>query len=211
MARRIDHFMGDTRARILRLLRRSPRTIADLADALGISGNAVRTHMASLQSDGLVREVGTATSTGGKPARIHDLTTTAEELFPKAYPLVLEALISALERRDGREQTIAFLREVGARVARQSAEDGHEDPGRRVRAAAEILEAIGGEVRIDETEEGWEIRGYGCPLSAVVVDRPDACALAQGVIEEVTGRVVVERCDREGRPRCGFCVTHREL
>lgn len=209
MSEPLDHFVGDTQGRILRLLRREPATVATLAEEVGISGNAVRAHLASLQADGLVRDAGTAPSTGGKPATLHDLTPTAEELFPKAYPLVLRRLIEALEARDGRDSTVTLLRSVGAAAAR-AVTDGDEDGARRrVAAAAEVLEAIGGDVRIEETGEGWEIRGYGCPLSAVVVDRPEACELARGIVEEVTGRRVVERCERDGRPRCGFCVEAR--
>ena len=44
------------------------------------------------------------------------------------------------------------------------------------------------------------------PLSAVTAGRPEVCALAQALVEEITGRPVTECCDREGRPRCAFQV-----
>jgi len=53
---------------------------------------------------------------------------------------------------------------------------------------------------------GWRLKGYGCPLSAVTAGRPEVCALAQALVEEITGRPVTECCDRGARPRCGFQV-----
>jgi len=57
-------------------------------------------------------------------------------------------------------------------------------------------------------EDGWELRGIGCPLTAVVLERPTVCSLAQALIAEVTQAEVVECCDRTGeRARCGFRVS----
>ena len=40
----------------------------------------------------------------------------------------------------------------------------------------------------------------------VVVNYVSGEDKAQALVEEITGRPVAERCDREGRPRCGFLV-----
>ena len=85
----VERLTGETRAQLLRLLRRSRQTITALADAVGLTDNAVRTHVAALERDGLVEPVGTQRDTGGKPARVYALTGEGEELFPKAYALVL--------------------------------------------------------------------------------------------------------------------------
>lgn len=198
--------LGDTRARVLALLRASPRPISELADALGITGNAVRGHVAALQKDGLVDEAGLARSTGGKPAQLYTITAEGEELFPKAYALVLSEVIRALHARDGEEATAALLEGIGRRAAAGAGprEGGMEA---RVAAAADILRSLGGDVEVIRTDRGWELRGLGCPLSAVVVREPDACRLAQAIIEDVTGAAVIECCDRgAGRARCAFEV-----
>jgi hypothetical protein len=65
----------------------------------------------------------------------------------------------------------------------------------------------GGDLEVRETGEGWRLQGYGCPLSAVTGRRPEVCALAQALVEEITGRPVADCCDRDGRPRCGFMVS----
>lgn len=200
-----EEFLGETRGRMVAILRRSRTTIADLAVRLGISGNAVRGHVASLQAGGLVRTAGTAPSSGGKPAQLYDITPEAEELFPKGYAQVLRQVVRSLEARDGRERTRAFLQRVGAGFVPDDA-DSARTLEARVRAAARVLEAIGGVVEVHRRPAGWEIRGHGCPLSAVVLAEPDTCALAQGLVAEVTGTPVVECCERSDRARCAFFV-----
>lgn len=203
----IETLLGRTRASILGLLRPSRRTITELASATGITGNAVRGHLAALRSDGLVREAGTAASTGGKPAQLYDLTPEAEELFPKAYATVLGEMVRTLRERDGHEATAALLRDVGRRAGGIPARAG--EGAAAVAAAAEALRSLGGEVSVAPLEGGWEIRGAGCPLSRVVAADPDACAIAQGLIAGITGAHVTECCDRsEARARCRFRVEH---
>ena len=70
--------------------------------------NAVRTHMTVLGRDGIVAEVGSQRDTGGKPAKIYALTTEREELFPKAYALVLGKLVAEIARKDGLGATLKW-------------------------------------------------------------------------------------------------------
>lgn len=194
---------GETRVQMLRLLRRSRQTITSLADALRLTDNAVRTHVAALERDGIVEHVGTQRDTGGKPARVYALTAAGEELFPKAYAAVLGELVEEITRAEGQERAIELLRGVGRRVA-AGVEGSREGSG--VEAAAAALRALGGDVEVRRTDEGWHLQGYGCPLSSVTKRHPEVCRLAQALVEEITGSAVTECCDREGRPRCGFSI-----
>jgi predicted ArsR family transcriptional regulator len=200
----LQRFMGETRVEMLRLLRRSRQTITSLADALRLTDNAVRTHVAVLEREGMVEHVGTQRDTGGKPARVYDLTREGEELFPKAYALVLGGLVEEIARSEGEGRAVELLRAVGRRIGEGvPAADGTEA---RAKAAAAALRSLGGDLEVAAANGGWRLKGYGCPLSAVTVGRPEVCALAQALVEEITGRPVTECCDREGRPRCGFQV-----
>jgi predicted ArsR family transcriptional regulator len=203
----LQRFIGETRAEMLRLLRRSRQTITSLADALRLTDNAVRTHVAALERDGIVEHVGTQRDTGGKPARIYQLTREGEELFPKAYAMVLTGLVEEIARTQGRKRAVALLRSVGRQVAASVASPAGAEA--RVEAAAAALRGLGGDLEVQRTDRGWRLQGYGCPLSAVAARRPEVCALAQAVVEEITGRPVAECCEREGRPRCGFVVEGR--
>src|SRR5512145_2525965 len=117
MTSRLERLLGETQIRMLGLLRRSRQSITALADALDLTDNAVRMHIATLHRDGIVEQVGTERDTGGKPARLYGLTREGEELFPKAYALVLGKLLEEIVRTHGRERAVKLLRAVGAQVA----------------------------------------------------------------------------------------------
>jgi predicted ArsR family transcriptional regulator len=196
---------GETQARLLGLLRRSRRTISELSEALGLSDNAVRTHVVALARDGIVEDAGTQKDTGGKPARVYGLSAKGEELFPKAYATVLGRIIEEVARQYGPERAVELLRAVGERVAGTT--PATTDPAVRVEAAAEALRSLGGDVETQRGECGWRLQGYACPLSSVAAEHAEVCALAQALVARITGRVVVERCDRSGRPRCAFEIS----
>lgn len=201
----IERLLGETQARVLLLLRRARQTVAGLAGELGLTDNAVRTHLATLQRHGMVAQVGTQRDTGGKPAWVYDLTREGEELFPKAYALVLGELVDEVQRSEGRDRLISLLRAVGARVAgNASAETG--DVEQRVEAAAVTLRRLGADARVQQTGPGWRIQGQGCPLSAVTASRREVCELARTIVAQITQRPVTECCDRSDRPRCAFEV-----
>ena len=196
---------GETRLRLLRRVRAAPLPIGELAEALGITDNAVRTHVAALERDGLVRQAGTRRSTGGKPARLYELTPEAEELFPKAYALVFSELLSALGEEQGEAAVVNLLRQVGRRLGARGRVNG--EAADRVAAAAALLESIGGSVEILPEPDGWLLKANGCPLSRLVAEDPDVCALAESLVQEATGLPVTECCDRAARPRCAFRIS----
>lgn len=202
--------LSETRGRLLLLMRRAPRSVSELAEAVGVSTNAVRTHVAGLERDGFVGVSGVERSTGGKPAKLYELTPEAEELFPKAYALVLRELVELFREETGEEGAESVLRRIGRRLAVRGAgsSGGAGESGEvRVRRAAAVLESIGGSVEVAEVEGGWVLSSAGCPLSGVVADVPAVCALAESLVAEVTGRGVEERCERGDRPRCSFRVS----
>lgn len=197
---------GETRTRLLRLVRRSSHSITELAASLGITDNAVRTHMVALERDGLVQPAGVQRSTGGKPARLYELTAAAEELFPKAYGLVLLELITTIREEEGEATALDLLRRVGRRLGSRSTPEG-SDGAARVAAAVALLESIGGSVEVTRSDADWHIQADGCPLSQVVAESPDLCTLATSLVAEATGLQVTENCDRSGRPKCSFHLT----
>ncbi len=200
----LKNLTGETRAKLLGLLRRSHHSITSLAEALNVTDNAVRTHVSNLERDGIVQSVGMHRETGGKPARLYSLTEEGEELFPKAYALVLAGLIEEITRKQGSDRATELLSEVGRRTG--SGTVPLTDPESRVVAAAAALRSLGGLVDVHQTEEGWHLEGFACPLSAVTANHPEVCALARALVEEITGRPTTECCDRSARPRCGFRI-----
>lgn len=200
---------GSTRSEILRLLRQEDRTVQELAAALGITGNAVRGHLHALGREHLVVRQGVRRDTGGKPAHLYGLTADAERLFPKAYAAILDRLLDAVDRRLGSEELERLLRQIGREVARDlSSADGAPLP-ERVRAAAAVLDGLGGATRVEDGPEAYVIRGNGCPLGTLVTGHPELCRMAETMVAAITGADVRERCDRGADPSCAFEVLKR--
>ena len=204
MVSALKELTGETQSKILDLLRRAPRTITELASALELTDNAVRTHVGALTRDGLVEEVGSDRSTGGKPARRYGLTLEGEELYPKAYALALEAVLGELARQEGWPGTEDLLRAVGARLGAAGPATG--DLPSRVRAAATALRELGADLEVQPQGTGWALQGHACPLSAVTSKHPQACTLVTAMVGQIVGRPVAERCAHGPRPRCRFEV-----
>jgi len=199
----IERLLNSTRGQIIALLRRSTATAGDLAAALGLTNNAVRTHLAAMERDGLVEQRRGPVRGVGKPAQLYALTPAADALLPKAYAPVLGVLLETLGERMAREELAELLREVGRRAA---AGRGHEGAGVRMRieAACGVLEEMGGVAEIEEDGDAVRIRGFSCPLAALVPDHPDVCQLAEAMLTEIVGVSVHERCDKGEAPRCCF-------
>ncbi len=199
-------FFESTRGRVLAHLRQGPGTVEELARALGLTDNAIRAHLTTLERDGLVRQGGVRRGSGaGKPASVYELTAEAETRISRAYAPVLTALLEELATRLPLADAEALMRDAGSRLAATlpARSAALED---RIREAAALLNELGGDIRIERDPDGIRLRGNGCPLSATVSRRPEACRAVQGLLAEVIGRPVVLCCEREPRPRCCFAV-----
>jgi predicted ArsR family transcriptional regulator len=201
-----QRFFASTRGQIVVMLRRARRTVDELADALGLTDNAVRSHLVTLERDGLIQQRGQRRGEG-KPAHLYELTSQGEKLFPKAYGPVLHELLDVLGERLSPDELRLLLREVGRRVAAEYPRPpSRADARERVERAANLLSELGGlaEVEGGDDGHGLRIRGYSCPLAAMLPGHPEACELAASLVGEATGLQVVEHCDKNGTPRCCF-------
>ncbi len=195
-------FFASTRGQIVALLRRKIRTVDELAQALDLTDNAVRAHLATLERDGLVRQQGVRRGSG-KPAYAYELTSEAERLFPKPYAPVLRQLLDVLDKRMAPEEVEVLLRSVGHELASGlSVAEG--DIRARLEAAVAVLNELGGLAELEEHDGAFVIRGYSCPLAAVVPGHPEVCRLAETLVTEVAGVPVKEYCDRGEPLRCCF-------
>jgi len=201
---RNPRFFASTRGKIIILLRRSSRTVEELAQALDITDNAVRAQLATLERDGLVHQHGSRRSSS-KPATVYDLTTAAEELFSRAYGPVLRQLLDELNERMTAEEVEALLRSTGRRLVMQwPIPRGELDA--RLKAAISVLDALGGLAELEQQNGAYVIRGYSCPLAAVVPGHPEICRLAESLLTELVGVPVQEHCDRGEKVGCRFVV-----
>ena len=200
-------FWESTRGQAVALLRRGALTVEELAQSLGVTDNAVRSHLTVLERDGLVRQVGVRRGTGaGKPAVLYELHPDAQPLFSKAYAPALAAVIEELIESLPVNESERLLRRVGSRIAQSAGGSATGDLGERVQAAAAVLTALGGDVQVEETERGLRIRGSGCPLSTVVSRRPEMCRAVEAMVSDVAGSTAESHCDHGAQPRCCFDI-----
>jgi len=200
-------FLETTRGQILAMLRRGPQTVEELAAALRLSDNAVRNHLSTLERDLLIQQVGVRRTSGaGKPALLYELHPDAEPLFSRAYPPVLTAVIETLVSAYPSDQADQLLREVGHRLATQVGGRATGNLENRVRTAAAVLIALGGDAVTTREKDELQIRGNGCPLSAAVSKRPELCRAVETLVTDVVGEDARSRCEHGSRPRCCFVV-----
>lgn len=199
-----ERFFDSTRGRIVTSLRGSAKTVNDLADELGLTDNAVRAHLISLERDGIVRQ-GAVQRGHRKPSFAYELTADAERLFPKAYDALLNQLIAVLKRRLSAQELEEILRAVGRslgtlHVTNLKGNDLEQNTQRVLKA----LESLGGAARIEREDGKVFITSPSCPFSDAVTEHPEVCQLAETLVEEIAGVPVQEYCDRTETPRCRF-------
>ncbi|HEY6218776.1 MAG TPA: helix-turn-helix domain-containing protein [Gemmatimonadaceae bacterium] len=203
-----SRFFESTRGQIVDLLRRSPRTVDELARELRLTDNAVRLHIGTLERDGLVEAKGTRRDGSvGKPATEYTITEEAEPSFSNAYLPFLSSLLGALGDRLSTAELKTLMRDVGHRLA-GSPDTKPAGVAARTELASNLLNALGGVTTVERDPEGrgYVIKGCGCPLSVAVGQREEVCHAVQTMLRDVVGVPVTEACDRSSRPRCQFKV-----
>lgn len=198
-------FLDSTRGQIVALLRRQARTVEELARALDLTDNAVRSQLSALERDGLVRQGGVRRGAGaGKPAVLYELHPDTGALFSRAYQPVLGTVLDVIVDELPEDRRLALLHEVGRRLARQLGGRRAATPELRARAAAAMLESLGGDVEVVATDGRPTIRGYACPLAAVVRHRPEVCNAVAAMVSEIADAPARSCCEHGEVPRCCF-------
>lgn len=199
-----QRFFASTRGQVITQLLRSSRTVDELAQALELTDNAVRVHLATLERDGMVQQQGVRRGIG-KPAYVYTLTPEAERLFPKAYAPVLQHLLGVLSERLPVGEVETLLREVGHRIAA----GWNIPPGDlrvRLEVALEVLNELGGMAELETCDDHYCIQSYSCPLAALVPGHPEVCRLTETLLSELIGVPAQEHCDASKGPRCCFTI-----
>ena len=203
--------LESTRGQVLQQLRAREQTVNELAATLKLTDNAVRAHLLALARDGLVQQTGVQ-SGFRKPHALYGLTAQSEQIFPKAYGVLLDLVLSAFEHKLEPGELHAGMREVGRQIA--ALHPGERQGIRweqRIQAALAILQDLGGSATFEESEGKHFIRGNGCPLSAATTGHPAACLIAESLLTEVIGVPVKQVCQHNGAPACRFEIASPDI
>jgi predicted ArsR family transcriptional regulator len=180
------------------------RTANEIAVEFGISGAAIRDHLKSLRDEGLVRHRVERRGVG-KPTHVYELSDDGHALLSKAYVPVLEAILEGVAARDGTAGLDELLERAGRSLAR-AGPSAEALPGQRAERAAAAIGDLGGVVRITKNDAGYSLHGDCCPLAPLSQRIPSLCHMLEGMLRELTGMDVHERCERSVPPRCRFDI-----
>jgi predicted ArsR family transcriptional regulator len=202
MARHIARATEGTSGQILELLRRGPKTVDELAVALGLTRTAIRAQLASLERDDLIEQRGSRRGIS-KPSRMYGVTAQAELLFSRAYVPILTRLLHVLAKRLPTAEFDSVMHQVGRELM-----EGQSIPrgqlGDRVTGASALLNELGGLSEVEEEDGLYVIRSHGCPLAAATANHPEVCNALESLLSEFVGSRVIKCCDRYDRVRCCF-------
>ena len=195
--------MSGSRGEIVALVREGVNGVAEIAERLDLTHNAVRAHIAALERDGIL-EVGGKRAGAKRPAILYRLTDAAEAFYARAYQPVLVALAERLNRRYSEAELKATYLEVGRSLG--SVDNSSMSRRERVQVAADALRSLGALIEVESNADGYVLRGKRCPLSEVVATCPQACNLGVGLVSAIVGADVEDACVYDPHPACRFLI-----
>jgi DeoR family transcriptional regulator, suf operon transcriptional repressor len=202
--------LDSSRGRVVALLRRGARTADDLAAELQLTHSAVRSHMAAMERDGVVRRAGQRPG-ATRPSQLFELSAEVQQLLSTAYIPFLIQLVDVFAERLPARQLESMLRLAGKRLAIDLL-GGKRPTGplaSRAAIASEMLNEHLGALTHVESNGRIVIHGVGCPLSALTGKHPGVCRAVETLVSEIVGVSAKECCDRSGRPQCCFEIRNR--
>ncbi len=202
------------------LLRQGEATAAELAGALGVSVQAMRRHLRSLEDDGLV-EACSATEGPGRPSNRWHLTDRGQDHFPDGSENFALGLLQSL--------TDSLPADTLERVLRQQAEEkaanyrrliGSGTLAQRLERLVELRRKEGyvAECRPDDAgsedagpggaaeDDAWLISEFHCSVMRIAERYPVVCDQELRLIRQTFPDCAVERVHwrLEGGHSCGF-------
>jgi predicted ArsR family transcriptional regulator len=204
--------LPDSRRAILTTLKQhGPATIAHLADALGLTGEAVRQQLLQLHRDGWVEariERSEERARTGRPATIYRLSEAGDHLFPKHYATLSIEMLDAVAEEIGPDAL--------TRILRRLADDKAEAFGAGLRGLtlAQKVNALKSwyfnddpYMDIETTGGSYRLVERNCPFLNTALRRPMICSISVNALTRVLGfRVVRDEKFQDGDGRCIFRV-----
>jgi len=191
-------------AKVLSELRHGPRTVEELAKALGITDNAVRNQLEKLEAGNLIIRAGARPGTS-KPFTLYAITIEGQVQFSTLYLPVLTQFLRVADGKCSGTQLESFMTETGKSLAKK-----YPRPTGAVRqrahAAARLLKSFGGIAEVRTRDGTLVIQSLSCPLAALTSEHPAACNVLEGFLTQYVGAPVKSCCSLSEEPRCCFEV-----
>jgi predicted ArsR family transcriptional regulator len=205
--------LGDSRARVLDLLRGAPGPLGvqDVADRAGLHANTARFHLEGLVDAGLATREPRPRETPGRPSTAYQAADGDGPMGQRRYRLLAEMLTSMIAGMVPQPQAAAT--EAGREWGRYLTEQPPPYRGlaaeQAVTKLVSALEEIGFAPEVVAESAGYRIRLRQCPFREVAEQHQDVvCAmhlgLLQGVLEKTRAPVSADSLQPFAEP--GSCV-----
>jgi predicted ArsR family transcriptional regulator len=187
--------IGETRLEIVLALKQGGKMSAkELAERLGISAVAVRSHLAQLESESLV-EVELERRDLGRPVQRYSVTSGADDLIVKDYSRFVVEILDLVGEVAGKNVLDKVFKERSRRLAKRYLPVLAEaKPSEKIDRLAQILDEHGYMPSISEDGRDLLVSEFNCPLSEVAKHYPHLCDYEFEMLRELTG-CEVERED----------------
>lgn len=198
-----------TREQLLHLLlqKQEGATIDEMATALRVSRNAVRQHLATLETEGLVAAASVRRLLG-RPSHLYALTAAGREQFPKQYSMLSGMLLAALRQVHGEEGTRRVVESLAATLSGQLAHRVTGDtPAERAASVAAIMNSLEYVAKTEQRGDELSLTAVNCVYHHLAPEFPEVCDLDVDLLSRLLGGPVDHtECMARGGRLCRFVV-----
>jgi predicted ArsR family transcriptional regulator len=182
-------------------------TVDELAGELGITRNAVRQHLSSLEGDGLVKLGDSRPSGGGRPQHLYVLTDKGKECFPRHYSWFAQLLVESIARETGEQGLRDRLEAMGENVAEQLTRQHAPLKNQKDKAQAltAVMQQLGYDASVAEKSGHPVIEADNCVFHTLAMQNPEVCHFDLALMAKFTGSEIDhEQCMARGEHVCRF-------
>ena len=211
----VDQLPDSRRSILLALKRQGPSTIAQLADELQLTGEAVRQQLLQLQREGWIESRVTRSlerGRTGRPATSYILTEAGDHLFPKHYDALNVAMMDAISEELGPDAVKKVLSRIAdTKVAATEAALQGLPLAERIQALKDWYLKDDPHMQIEKAEDGYLLVERNCPFINTAMNRPALCSISVNALSKLLGvRVVRDEKFQNGNGRCVFHILANE-
>lgn len=189
--------------------RNGSAVIKELEQHLGVTTNAVRQHLQTLQAEGYIKR--NAVHDGvGRPHHAYTATEQARELFACHCDDLALTLLEEVFALEGRERASVLLGRVSQRLAARYAPSVRSTILQdRVSELADVLHNQGILTDVTATDEDVIIlKTYNCPYHELAQEHREICEMDESMMRQLLGSDVnLDSCIMDGHGSCSFVVS----